>query len=111
MLLVCNKFLFGLVPAYGSKEEVSPSPLLSALIHGCMEKGRDLAGGGARYHLFSPLMTGISTAADSLYVIKKLAFTDHLFTLPELVPSLRSNWGRTSEIISLNTSLPRLTKS
>src|SRR5258708_24026852 len=75
MLLVCNKFLFGLVPAYGSKEEVSPSPLLSALIHGCMEKGRDLAGGGARYHLFSPLMTGISTAADSLYVIKSWFLT------------------------------------
>ncbi|HEX9511537.1 MAG TPA: pyruvate formate lyase family protein [Puia sp.] len=108
ILLGCHKFLHGILTAYGSKEEVSPSPLLSALIHGCMEKGRDLAGGGARYHLFSPLMTGISTAADSLYVIKKLVFTDHLFTLPELVACLRSNWGRTSEIIGLKLSDARI---
>ncbi|HEV7642766.1 MAG TPA: pyruvate formate lyase family protein [Pyrinomonadaceae bacterium] len=101
LLLGCHKFLQGILTQYGIKENVSPSPLLSAMVTGCLEKGRDLAGGGARYRLFSPLMTGISTAADSLYIIKKLVFDEKLFTLEELVACLRSNWGRNKDVIGL----------
>lgn len=108
MLLGCHKFLHGILSAYGSKEKVSPSPLLSAMINGCIDKGRDLAAGGARYHLFSPLMTGISTATDSLYIIKQLVFTDRLFTLQELVSCLRSNWGHNTEIVGLKVSPERI---
>lgn len=108
LLLGCHKFLHGILTAYGSKEQISPSPLLSALINGCIEKGRDLSGGGTRYHLFSPLMTGISTAADSLYVIKNLVFGEQLFTLEELVSCLRSNWGRTTEIVGLKLTPERI---
>lgn len=110
LLLGCHKFLFGILSAYGSKENVSPSPFLSAMINGCIEKGRDLAGGGARYHLFSPLMTGVSTAVDSIYVIKELVFSKQIFTLEELVACLRSNWGSTSEILGLKLSKERITE-
>lgn len=110
LLLGCHKFLHGILSAYGSKEKVSPSPLLSAMINGCIEKGRDLAGGGARYHLFSPLMTGISTATDSLYVIKQLVFNDKLFTLQELVSCLRANWGRNTEVVGLKISQERISE-
>lgn len=108
LLLGCHKFLHGILTAYGSKEEVSPSPLLSSMINGCIETGRDLAGGGARYRIFSPLMTGISTAVDSLFVIKELVFDKSLFTLEELVACLRSNWGRNSTIIGLKLSNERI---
>lgn len=101
VLLGCHRFMHGILSSYGSKEEVSPSPLLSAMINGCIEKGKDISGGGARYRLFSPLMTGISTAADSLYVIQSLVFDKKLFSLEELVACLRSNWGRTTEIVGL----------
>lgn len=108
LLLGCHKFLHGILSAYGSKENVSPSPLLSAMINGCIDTGRDLAGGGSRYHLFSPLMTGISTATDSLYVIKKLVFNDKLFSLEELVSCLRTNWGRNNEVVGLKISNERI---
>lgn len=108
LLLGCHKFLHGILSAYGSKENVSPSPLLSAMINGCIDTGRDLAGGGSRYHLFSPLMTGISTATDSLYVIKKLVFNDNLFSLEELVSCLRTNWGRNKEVVGLKISDERI---
>ena len=97
--LGCHRFLNGILTFYGVKEPVSPSPLLSALINGCIEKRRDLYGGGARYHIFAPLMTGISNCADSLFVIKHLVFEEKLFTLEELVSCLRSNWGRRSIVI------------
>ncbi|HMI03708.1 MAG TPA: pyruvate formate lyase family protein [Pedobacter sp.] len=110
LILGCHKFLHGILLAYGGKEEVSPSPLLSAMINGCIEKGKDLAGGGARYHLFSPLMTGISTAADSLYVIKQLVFTEKQFSLEELVSCLRSNWGKGTEITGLKINSDRISE-
>jgi pyruvate-formate lyase len=103
--LSCHRFLSGILTCYGAKATVSPSPLLSSLISGCLETGRDLYGGGAKYHIFAPLMTGISTCADSLYVIKKLVFLENLFTLEELVACLRSDWG--SRPIAIGKHLTR----
>ena len=94
ILLGCHRYLNNLLALYGNKTAVAPSPLLSALIGGCVDSGRDLTAGGARYHLFSPLMTGISTAADSLFVIRELVFNQHKFSLEELVSCLARNWGR-----------------
>lgn len=108
LLLGSHKFLHGILSAYGSKEGVSPSPLLSSMINGCIETGRDLAGGGSRYHLFSPLMTGISTATDSLFVIKNLVYRDNIFSLEELVSCLRTNWGKNKEVVGLNISIERI---
>jgi pyruvate-formate lyase len=53
-------------------------------------------------------MTGISTAADSLYVIEELVFNQQQFTLAELVACLRSNWGNNPEILGLNISTERI---
>lgn len=95
----CHRYLSGLLATYGAKEAFCPSPLLSAFIDGCVESGRDFTAGGARYHLFSPLMTGISTATDSLWVIHHCVFEEKLFTLDELVQCLRTNWGREKEYV------------
>lgn len=104
----CHKFFNGILSQYGIKESVSPSPLLSSMIAGCMESGRDISGGGAKYKLFSPLMTGISTATDSLYVIKKLVFEEQFMTLEELVSALRTNWGKDKELVGLSLSKDRI---
>lgn len=93
LLLSCHRYLRGLTLHYGNKEAVAPSPLLSALISGCMESGTDLTAGGARYHIFSPLLIGVSNAADSLYVIERLVFDDKAFSLQELTTCLATDWG------------------
>jgi len=103
-----HRFLYNILNLYGEKEGVCPSPLLSALIYGCVETGRDLTGGGARYHMFSPLMTGISTAVDSLYAIRAMVFaSEPVCTLDELVSCLRSNWGREPLVHGLYVSPER----
>lgn len=94
ILLGCHRYIHNLLLTYGNKADICPSPMLSALIGGCIEAGRDLADGGARYHIFSPLLTGISTAADSLYVIKTLVFEQKQFTLDELRTALTTDWGK-----------------
>lgn len=93
IMLGCHRYLSSLLANYGNKEDIAPSPLLSALISGCLERGRDLVAGGANYRIFSPLMTGISSATDSLYAIKTLAYDRQAFTLDELVTCLATDWG------------------
>lgn len=93
MKLSVFRYFSGLYTFYGNKAGFAPSPLLSALIKGCIDTGRDLTAGGARYHIFSPLLTGVSSAADSLYVIRKLVFEDKLLTPVELLSCLVTDWG------------------
>ena len=85
----------GILVNYGNIGKVSPGPLLSAMMDGCIEKGTDIYSGGARYHLIAPMFTGMSTAIDSLYAIKKLVYDPDtaISTLPELLECLRSDWG------------------
>jgi pyruvate-formate lyase/deferrochelatase/peroxidase EfeB len=88
------EFYAGMLSRYGNLSKVCPSPLLSCFIDGCLEKGRDLTSGGARYKFLAPLMNGITCAIDSLWAIKLLVFSDEaLFSLPELVKCLICDWG------------------
>ena len=91
--LGCHRYFRNLTTFYGNKVQFSPSPLLSALIDSCIESKRDLTNGGARYHIFSPLLVGVSSAADSLYVIENLVFKTGSFSLTELTSSLATDWG------------------
>ncbi|MFI0848900.1 pyruvate formate lyase family protein [Mesorhizobium sp. IMUNJ 23232] len=94
MKLGCHRYLRNLFLNYGNKTPVAPSPLLSCLIGGCLESGRDFTDGGANFHIFSPLLTGISTAADSLYAIRKLVFEERCVAIDELVTALATDWGK-----------------
>ena len=93
---------------YGEKELVAPSPLLSTLISGCISSGRDLSGGGANYKMLSPLMTGISTCADSLYAIKHLVFDRKQVLMSEMLACLYSNWGEVEPAVGLSVSKARI---
>ncbi|KAF3762686.1 PFL-like glycyl radical enzyme [Cryphonectria parasitica EP155] len=80
---------------YGNLVSVCPSPLLSVVIDGCSEKGRDLTDGGGRFHLIAPMCMGVSNTIDSLYAIKKLVYDPEtaITTLQELVRCLMNDWG------------------
>ncbi|WP_373488711.1 pyruvate formate lyase family protein [Blastomonas sp.] len=102
-----NRQISGFLRAYGAKAAICPTPLLSAMVRGCVERGRDFYDGGARYHMFAPLMTGISTVADSLHVIKELVFEQRVMSLDELVACLRSDWGNRTDIIGRKVTQAR----
>lgn len=89
------QFYTSVLGAYGSLWNYCPSPLLSTVIDGCVETGRDLSNGGARYHLIAPMYLAMATTIDSLYAIKKLVFDQEtaVTTLPELVEALHEDWG------------------
>ncbi|HYI39956.1 MAG TPA: pyruvate formate lyase family protein [Allosphingosinicella sp.] len=97
--LSVHRGLRGVLRAYGSKAKVCPTPILSAMIEDCIAAGRDFYDGGARHHVFAPLMTGISTVADSLFAIDALVFRDRKVGMRELVGCLRSDWGERGVVV------------
>ena len=75
------------------------SPFLSALTEGCIEQGKDLQHGGARYN-FGPSvnMIGIADTADSLMAIKKLVFEEKKVSMEQLLQALDSNFEQDPQL-------------
>ncbi|WP_291440834.1 choline trimethylamine-lyase [Desulfovibrio sp.] len=73
--------------------DLAPKPLMSIMYEGCMEKGRDVAAGGAMYN-FGPgvIWSGLATYADSMAAIKKLVYDDKKYTLQQLNEALKANF-------------------
>lgn len=93
--LLCAKAMDGQLSTFDTLASACPSPLLSTLIDGCLEKGLDLYGGGARYNVYGPCFIALSTTINSLYNINKMVFETEtaVTSLPELVECLMCDWG------------------
>lgn len=72
--------------------KIAPTPLLSAFIDGCLEKGIDVSNGGAKYNFSGVQGIGIANLSDSLYVLKKVVFEEEKLALEELVNILDNNY-------------------
>ncbi|MBI9092546.1 MAG: hypothetical protein JEZ12_25300 [Desulfobacterium sp.] len=82
---------------YGEKhQEFLPTPLLSALFKGPMDKGKDLICGGAVYNSSGVTHIGFPDVCDSLCAIKDLCFnadnTEMRLSLAELVRGVDNNF-------------------
>lgn len=53
-----------------------PSPFLSSVIDNCLESGKDVTAGGAKYNYSGIQAIQVANVADSMAVIKKLVFDD-----------------------------------
>ncbi len=75
------------------QRDLAPKPLMSIMYEGCMEKGLDVAAGGAMYN-FGPgvVWSGLATYTDSMAAIKKLVYDDHKYTLHQLNEALKVNF-------------------
>jgi len=69
-----------------------PFPNLSISIDGCMESGKDVSEGGAKYNSYGGTATGLATTADSLTTIKYMCFDKKLCTTRELYDAVMANW-------------------
>jgi formate C-acetyltransferase len=66
--------------------------LASATMDGCMENGRDMMMGGARYNSTGGAAIGMATAIDSLLAVKYLVFEKKLCGARELYDAVMANW-------------------
>ena len=67
-------------------------PMLSISMEGCMESGKDVTWGGAKYTTFGGTGTGLATVADSLSTIEYACFDKKICTTRELYDAMMANW-------------------
>ncbi|WP_214748739.1 formate C-acetyltransferase [Exiguobacterium sp. s189] len=72
--------------------EFAPTPFLSTLIEGCLEKGLDVTEGGATYNFSGIQGIGQANLSDSLYALQKLVFEERRITFDELLDALEQNF-------------------
>ncbi len=72
-------------------------PLLSCLIEGCIESGRDMSRGGALYNFIQPEAVGVSNTVDGLAAVKTLTEGGRM-TLDELRSAIRDNFAGHDEL-------------
>ena len=80
--------------------EVLPAPLISAFIDGCLDSGKDVTQGGARYDLAGiSMINALANTIDSLLVLKKLVFEEKRFTFREFLLAMDDNFVERQDIL------------
>ena len=73
-------------------EKARPSYLISSMIDDCLARGRNMHGGGARYHDYGGTHLALPNVTDGLYAIKYAVFEKKICIATELLAALRSNF-------------------
>ena len=84
-----------------------PSFLLSSMTHDCMERGRAINDGGARYQDYGGSGVGIPNVGDSLYALKRAVFEDKAFTGQQVLDALRADFEGHDHIHVYLRNLPK----
>lgn len=71
----------------------APVPLLSSFIDDCLQNGKDITEGGARYNFSGVQGIGIANLSDSLYALKGLVFDQQRLSFDELLATLKANFA------------------
>jgi len=87
-------------------EEYLPRPLISALVDGCIERGKDCR--KWYYHHRNYVMpTGVNNVADSLAAIKKFVFEEKKIAMAELLQAVRDDFEGHEELRQMLLSAPK----
>jgi pyruvate-formate lyase len=89
---VVDRALNGNNISFGIIAEMMPLPYQSCFIDDCIQTGKDLQSGGARYSTNWCNPIGTVDLGNSLAAIKKLVYEERRFTLKELKQALRANF-------------------
>ena len=84
--------------------ELKPLPYLSGFYQDCMDSGKDVTEGGAKYNGTGPQASGMATCADELSTIKQLVFDEKRVTGAELLQAIRDNWEGHEKLYALVNS-------
>lgn len=85
-----------------------PRPYYSALLDGCIEKGRDSRRWAypSMVHDFVVIM-GTTNLVDSIVDVKKVVFDDRKISLPELIGIMDKNWEGHEEVQQIMLRAPK----
>jgi formate C-acetyltransferase len=78
---------------------MEPSPIISLMMDGCVQRGRDISLGG-KYNNYGIHGTGLTTAVDSLAAIRKYIFEEKFFTKENLIEMLNRDFEGSDEVLN-----------
>jgi len=81
--------------------EFMPTPFTSIMVGDCIEKGRDVTEGGARYNYTAPYGVGIANAGNALYAVKKMVYEDKAVSMDELIDALDTDFKDSEDLRQL----------
>jgi formate C-acetyltransferase len=73
-------------------QAIRPTPFISALIDGPMEKGRDVTKGGARYNSSGSACIELADITDSLLSIRRLVFEEKRISFSRMIEGVKTNF-------------------
>ncbi len=91
-----------------NKSRYLSHPLLSSLISPCIERGKGIFEGGAKYNNIGIFSGGISNGADSLAAIKKAIYDEKFTTKEELLTALKNNFEGFEDLRKLLLNCPKM---
>jgi formate C-acetyltransferase len=65
--------------------DLAPTPLLSCFVADCVEQGRDVSAGGARFNFSGVQAVGVANVADALCAIRRLTYEERQLEATELI--------------------------
>lgn len=101
-----DQSVMGLFMYYMIDENAAPSPLFSAYLEGCMEKGRDKASGGANHNLGGVVLGAVPDMVNTLAALRVWVYEKGKYTLEQVVEAIRENFGYMGDNKTVNASLP-----
>ena len=72
--------------------DINPSPILSATMAECMERGLDVSQFGTKYATSGVVCAGLATAVDSLLAIRTMVFDRGMLSFDDFRAVLRADW-------------------
>ncbi len=84
-----------------------PSYLISSMIDDCMTRGRNMHGGGARYHDYGMTPLGLPSVADGLFAIKKAVFEEKICSASTFIDALKANFEGYEQLRTKLRSYPK----
>ena len=86
----------------------APDPLLSAFLRPCIERGKDVTEGGAKYNNYGFHGAGISNAADTLEAIYRAIYKDKTLMPQELIDALNADFVGYEDIQKMLLFYPKM---
>ena len=73
-------------------QKIHRTPMLSALMEGCLKNGKDVICGGATYNSSGATIIGLAEVVDSVTAIQEFVFDKGAMSAGDMIAALQANW-------------------
>ena len=92
MQFFIDQAAFTMYDCYTMDEFVTPSPLFSAVLGKCMERGRDKSWGGTGMNIAGIILTGVPDTINIIAAFKKFVFDNGKYDIEEVKTAMVNNF-------------------